>query len=201
MKKKFFLTAAALVVVPLTCVVAQADDVTTLIDSAKDNYAAHKYTKAIEDLEWAKKEIMNRQIGSVKDFLPAEIDGMKGVDVEEGAVLGVRGVSRKYGTADGSKSVVISFVSGEGSAAANGLGALMKMAASLGAMEAGTSSKLVIAKGYKGQFVPEGKQSGTLTFNLNGGRMVTIQTTGYQGASMAEKVAKNLDLSKIEETF
>ncbi len=203
MKKSVF-TAAAVFISVATFSLAQADDVTNLLDSAQKNYADQNYSKAIEDLEWAKKGIVNQQLGSMKKLFPAKVDGMQGVDMEEGAVLGVRGTSRKYSSVDGGKSVVVSFVSGEGTAAGNGLGALMKMAASLGALESGKAPKLVISKGYKGQYVAEGADAGTLTFNLSGGKMVTIATAGYQGeqgAAMAEKVAGMLDLATIEKTF
>ncbi len=200
MKRKCLSVATAIFLSSITCSLAQADDVTSLLDSAEKNYADHNYSKAIEDLEWAKKGIINQQLDSMKKLFPAEIDGMKGVNLDEGAVLGVRGTSRKYG-ADGGKSVVISFISGEGTTAGNGLGALMKMAASLGALESGKAPKLVISKGYKGQYVAEGPDAGTLTFNLSGGKMVTVATTGYQGAAMAEKVAGMLDLATIEKTF
>ncbi len=201
MKRKCVMVAAAVFLSSITCSFAQADDVTSLLDSAEKNYADHNYSKAIEDLEWAKKGIINQQLDSMKKLFPAEINGMKGVDLDEGSVLGVRGISRKYGSADGGKSVVVSFVSGEGTTAGNGLGALMKMAASLGALESGKAPKLVISKGYKGQYVAEGPDSGKLTFNLSGGKMVTVTTAGYQGAAMAEKVAGMLDLATIEKTF
>ncbi len=203
MRKRFVAVAAiVLLAAPLACLAAEADDnVTMLIQSAEKNYAAQKYAKAIEDLEWAKKGIINQQLDSMKSLFPEEIDGIKGVDADEGSLLGMRGISRKYNSADGSKSVVISFLSGGGAAISNGLGALMKMAESLNALEAGKTSKLVIEKGYKGQFVAEGDQAGILTFALSNGKMVTIRTKGYTGAGMAEKVAKTLDLAKIENVF
>lgn len=189
----------------LSCLVfstAQADDVTTLLESAGQNYAAKKYAKALDDLEWARKGIANQHLKSMKNLFPAEIDGMKGVDVDSGEVFGFRGVSKEYSSADESRSVVISLVSGGDTPGGNGLGALMEMAASFGAMQGGANSKIVIAKGYRGQFLQEsGEASGTLSFNLNGGKMITIETTGYQDAAMAEKVAKMLDLAKIEAAF
>ncbi|PID74264.1 MAG: hypothetical protein CSB32_01675 [Desulfobacterales bacterium] len=204
MKKKFVAVVMVVFLSPLICSAEETgqtgDDVTMLIQSAEKNYAARKYAKAIEDLEWAKKGVINRQLDSMKSLFPAEIDGIKGVDAEGGSLLGMKGTSRKYNSTDG-KSVVISFVSGQGTAVSNGLGALMKMAESLNALDGGVASKLVIEKGYKGQFVSDGEMSGTLTFTLSGGRMVTIMTKGYKGAAMAEKVARTLDLARIEDVF
>ncbi len=205
MKKRLVAAVVIVFLSPLICSAEETgqtgDDVTMLIQSAEKNYTAQKYAKAIEDLEWAKKGIINRQLDSMKSLFPAEIDGIKGVDADEGSLLGIKGTSRKYNSTDGSKSVVISFVSGQGTAVSNGLGALMKMAESLNALDGGTTSKLVIEKGYKGQFVSDGEMSGTLTFTLSGGKLVTIMTKGYKGAAMAEKVAKTLDLAQIENVF
>ncbi len=181
---------------------AQADDVTTLIRSAEENYAAKNYSKALDDLDWARKEIVNQHLKSMKNLLPDEIDGMKGRDTEGGAVLGVRGIGKEYKSADGKRRVTINLIAGGGSSAGKGLGALMEMAASLGALDAGMNSKVVIEKGYKGQFLKDqSNNSGILTFNLNGGKMLKIETIGYPDSSMAEKVVTQLDIAKIEAAF
>ncbi len=186
----------------LMVAVAQADNVTTLLKSAEQNYAAGNYSKALEDLNWASKEIANQHLNSMKSLLPTEIEGMKGVDAEGGSVLGFRGISKQYNSTDGSKSVTISLLSGGNTTTGNGLSALMGMAASLGAMQGGTNAKIVIEKGYRGQFLQEkGEKTGTLTFTLNDGKMITIETYGYQHSAMAEKVAKMLDIAKIESAF
>lgn len=192
----------------LSCLIfstAQADNVATLLKSAEQNYTAKKYSKTLEDLEWARKEIVNLQLASMKDLLPAEINGMKAVDVDgdSAAAFGLRTISKQYKKANEDKSVTISILSGGNSSSAGGLGALMGMAASMGALQqGGAGSKIIIEKGYRGQFLQEsGEQSGTLTFNLNDGKMITIETYGYDDSAMAEKVAQKLDISKIEAAF
>ncbi len=181
---------------------AQADDVTTLLESAQDNYSAKRYSKALEDLDWARKEIVSLHLKGMKNLFPESIDGMKGMANEGGEVLGVRGISRVYSGTDGQHRVTISLMGGESASGGAGLGALMGMAAAFGAMEAGSNAKLVIAKGYKGQFIQDPMNGmGTLTFTLSGGKALTIETMGYPDASMAEKVAKMLDIAKIEATF
>ncbi len=179
---------------------AQADDVTTLLQSAQDNYNAKRYSKALEDLDWARKEIVSQHLKGIKDLFPESIDGMQGVENESGEVLGFRGISKTY--TDGQHTVNLNLMGGQSASGAQGLGALMGMAAAFGAMESGANTKLVIAKGYKGQFVQEPMgDSGMLTFTLNGGKTLTIETIGYKDAAMAEKVAQMLDLAKIEATF
>ncbi len=200
--KKLFTLSLIVMFVCLLSSMAQADNVTELLNSAKKHYAAHNFSKALEDLEWARKEISSQHLKSMKAFFPANIDGMRGTDVDSGDVMGVRGVTREYSNNDQTKSVVISFLSGSNTASANGLGALMSMASSMGFMNAGGNSKVVIEKGYKGQFIQEGGDStGRLTFNLREGKIIVIETTGYKGSFMAEKVAKMLNITKIERSF
>jgi len=179
-----------------------ADNVSELMQSAEQNYNAKKYAKALEDLEWARKEIANLQLQEMKKLLPDELDGMKGQDADGGAIFGIHSVSRNYSNADGSKTVTITLASGNSSQASGGFGALMGMAAAFGAMDASTDSKMVISKGYKGQFnLDKNSNTGNLIFNLNGGSMINIETNGYTDSTMAEKAAKTLDIAKIEEAF
>ncbi|PID77757.1 MAG: hypothetical protein CSB21_03925 [Deltaproteobacteria bacterium] len=178
-----------------------ADNVKALMKSAERNYNAKNYSKALADLEWIRKEITNLQLQSMKKLLPSEIAGMKGVDADGGAVLGIHAVTRNYINSDRSRSVSISISSGKSSQAGQGLGAIMGMAASFGAMNAGTRSKMIISKGYRGQFSMDGNNTGTLIFNLNGGTVINIETRGFLDSSMAEKAANALNISKIEASF
>ena len=182
--------------------IVQADNVSELLKSAKQNYEAGKYSKALEDLEWAKTEISNLHLQAMKKLLPEELEGMKGMDGDGGAIFGIQAVSKEYHSADGSKSVTITLASGQSSKAGGGLGALMGMAAAMGAMDANRNSKMIIEQGYKGQFsVDPNTMEGTLLFNLNGGSMINIETSGYADAEMAQKAAKKLDIAKIEAAF
>ncbi|PIE41750.1 MAG: hypothetical protein CSA49_01975 [Gammaproteobacteria bacterium] len=182
--------------------VVYADNVTDLIKSVEKNYLSHKYSKALEDLEWVRKEISNQHLKSMSSFFPDEIDGMTGKDVDAGAAMGVRGVSKLYAGDDREHSITISLISGGNAPVGNGLSALMSMASSLEMMGGGSHSKVVVQKGYRGQFIQQsGERTGTLTFNLSGGKMIIIETIGYTGSAEAEKVAKQLDIAKIEEAF
>jgi len=179
-----------------------ADNVTELLKSASQNYEAKKYSKALEDMEWARREIANLQLQELKKLLPEELDGMKGQDGDAGAILGIHAVSREYYSEDGSKSVKITLASGKSSQGGAGLGAIMGMAAAFGAMDGNRQSKMIIEQGYKGQFsLDPNTTEGMLLFNLNGGSMINIETDGYPDEKMAEKAAKALDIAKIEAAF
>lgn len=202
MKRLMTIASALCFIISLASGTVLADNVTELMKSAEQNYSAKKYAKALEDLEWARKEIANLQLQAMKKFLPDELDGMKGQDADGGAIFGIHSVSKRYASADGNKSVTITLAAGTTGQASGGLGALMGMAAAFGAMDAGTDSKMVVAKGYKGQFnLDKNTNEGTLIFNLSDGAMINIETDGYTDSTMAEKAAKTLDIPKIEESF
>lgn len=177
-----------------------ADNVTDLMKSAEQNYAAGKYSKALQDLDWIRTEISNLQLQEMKKMLPEDVDGMKGEDSEGGAIFGMQSVSKYYPSEDGSKSVKISIASGKTGQGGAGLGAIMGMAAAFGAMDASKQSKVVVEQGYKGTFSLDPQTNeGTLVLNLNGGAMVNIETEGYTDETMAKKAAAKLDLTKIDE--
>ena len=177
-----------------------ADDVVDLIKSVEQNYAAKKYKKALEDLEWVKGEIARLQLQEMKNLLPTEIDGMKGEDGDGGALFGLHSVSRDYRTNDGNKKVSINLMAAGESG--GGLGALFGLAAAFGAMDTSKESKMITEKGYRGNFTldPDNLE-GTLMFNLSGGSMVQIQTFGYSDENMARKTAEKLDLPQIEDAL
>ena len=202
MKQNLISIAIIMTLILSGAAIVQADNVAELLKSAKQNYEAGKYSKALEDLEWAKTEISNLHLQEMKKLLPDELEGMKGMDGDGGAIFGIQAVSKDYHSADGSKSVTITLASGQSSKAGGGLGALMGMAAAFGAMDANTNSKMIIEQGYKGQFsVDPNTLEGTLLFNLNGGSMINIETSGYADEKMAQAAAKKLEIAKIEAAF
>lgn len=179
-----------------------ADDIVDLIKSAEQNYNAGQYKKALEDLEWVRKEIAKLQLQEMKKFLPEEIDGMKGSDSDGGAAFGLHSVSREYRDNDGNRVVTINVISAAGGEAGGGLGAFMGMAAAFGALDTSKESKMIVEKGYRGNFSRDPEtQEGTLIFSLSGGAMVQIETFGCKDESMAKKAAEKLDLPKIEEAL
>ena len=179
-----------------------ADYFAELMKSAEQNYNSGKYSKALEDLEWVSREIGILHLQEMKKLLPEKLDGMTGTDGDGGAIFGIHSVSKDYSSADGEKSVTITLTSGKSSQAGGGLGAFMGMAAAMGAMDSGNQSKMIIVQGHKGQFsLDSDSKDGTLMFNLDGGSMINIETSGYADEKMAEKAANALDFDKILAAF
>jgi len=180
----------------------RGDNVIELLKSAERNYNAQNYIKALEDLDWIRNEISSLQVGVMKELLPDDLEGMIGEDIEGTAMLGMHSVSRRFRGDDGAQSVTITLNSSKSGTGGPGLGAFMGMAAAFAGMDPGRESKMVIQDGYRGQFTLEtARKKGMLTFNLDRGGMVIIETNGYADESMARKAAGKLDLTKINESL
>ncbi len=177
-----------------------AQTVDELLTSAAANYKAGKYIKALEDLDWAKREISNKHLKILKKLLPEKIEGFTTRDVDGGAMMGIHSVSRKF--VKGDKSVKVTITGDQETSPASGLGAIMSMAAKFNGMDAGTESHLVTVKGRRGQFNLETSDNrGTLTFTLKSNAFVTIETQGYSDSSQAKSIAEKLDFDAIETAF
>jgi hypothetical protein len=199
-KTMFVLIALMLVTAIAGSSLVFADNVTEFLNSAEQNYKAQKYSRALRDLEWARKEIAALQLEEMKGFLPDSIDGMKGEGDDSTAIMGMHSVSKIYRDMDTGNNVKIEIMKGSSGDGGSGLGAIFGMAAAMGAMDSGGQSKTIVQKGYRGTFtlnpdINEGK----LMFNLEGGSMVSIETRGYPDETMAKKAAEKLDLVTIEE--
>ncbi len=177
-----------------------ADNVTEFLSSAEQNYKAQRYSRALRDLEWARKEIAGLQLEEMKGFLPDEIDGMQGRDDDSTAMMGMHMVSKTYRDQDTGNSVKVEIMKGASGDADGGIAAILGMAAAMGAMDPSRQSKTIVQKGYRGTFsLDPNNNEGKLIFNLEGGSIVSIETRGYPDETMAKKAAEKLDLASIEE--
>lgn len=203
MNRSTIATVASLVFLVMAIMLpytAFADTVEDLLQSAVTNYKNKDYAKALEDLNWAKKEITNKHMEVVKALLPESLPGYETQHIDGGAALGFQNISRDY--VNGDKHVKISISSGDTSDTGAGLGALVNMAAAFQAMDGSTKSNLVIVQGHKGQFnlEPDSKH-GTLTLSINSKAYVSIETWGFDNSDEAKKAAEKLDFDKIEKSF
>jgi hypothetical protein len=202
MNRKQFCVVIAIVLgmlFPITGLVF-ADNFIEFLKSAEQNYKAEKYTKALKDLEWARKEITGKQLEEMRKFLPDEIDGIKGESDDSSAVMGLHSVSKVYRDLNTGNNVKIEIMKGSSGDGATGLGAIIGMAAAMGTMDQGGQSKTIVQKGYRGTFSMNSEiNEGQLIFSLDGGSIVTIETRGYPDETMAKKTAEKLDLATIEE--
>ena len=183
-----------------TSFAVKADTVEDLLKSANDNYKAKKYAKALEDIEWAKREISNLHLELVKAMLPENLPGYETQEIDGDNMFGMHNVSRNYVKDD--KSIKISIAGSQGNQGGSGLGAIFGMAAAFQSMDANTKSKMVVVQGRKGQFnLDPSNGTGTLTFTLNNNVFVSIETHGFTDEVEAKKASELLKFDEIEKIY
>jgi len=204
MTKNQAIMIAAAMLIPLFSAtnLVYADNVLEFLNSTEQNYKAQRYSRALADLEWARKEIVSLQLDEMKGFLPDEIEGVRGRDDDSGAIIGLHTVGKTYRDPNSGHSTSIEIMKGATGDAGTGLGAIFGMAMAMGGMDPSKPAKTIVQKGYRGTFSMDAdSDKGTLIFNLDGGSRVTITTQGYPDETMAKKAADKLDLVTIEDAL
>ncbi|MCB0321803.1 MAG: hypothetical protein KDD60_12825, partial [Bdellovibrionales bacterium] len=73
-----------------------AEDINELFKKVQDYVSKKNYTKALEELAWARKEIEKLHNSGLQAYFPEELDGLKGSEFEVSSALGLTNVERQY---------------------------------------------------------------------------------------------------------
>jgi len=168
--------AIALVGLIVFATTGYAEDPAELIQSGADFLSKGKYAKAVEDLQWAIREIRMLQAEELKGFLPKEVSGYDAYDEETdagaAAILNINLIEagRRFEATGENEIVTLKIMAGE--MGGTGLGAMMKMAQMYG----GQSGELIRVNGHKGTVEWEdGSNGGKLTMVLDNDIQVTVE--------------------------
>lgn len=122
----FLLPVSLLLSVQITV----AEDLNKIFENVNTFIEKKNYTKALEELNWAKNEIGKMHITAIKGFFPDTLAGFTGDKAKSNNVMGMTNVERTYkGTAG---QVKVSLVGGTKGGAMGGLAGLGRMAAMMG---------------------------------------------------------------------
>jgi hypothetical protein len=186
---------ALLVFIPAT---SRGEDPGELIDSAKSFLSQGKYNKAIEDLQWAMREIRRLQTVEMKQYLPETVSGYTTEEMDDDAAAAAMfninfiEAGRRYQATGSGESVELKVMSGD--IGGSGLGSMMKMAQMFGAEQ----GELVRVKGYKCTVEWEDDaDNGTLTAILDNDMQVTVEIYNGQKGNL-EKFAELVDFEGLE---
>jgi hypothetical protein len=174
------------------------EDPGELIDSAKGFLSEGKYNKAIEDLQWAMREIRQLQIAEMKQYLPESANGYETEEMDDDAAAAAMfninfiEAGRRYVATSGDESVEVKIMSGD--IGGSGLGAMMKMAQMFGTEQ----GELVRVKGYKCTVEWEEEANhGTLTAILENDMQVTVEIYDGQKDNL-KQFAELVDFEGLE---
>ncbi|MBN1425706.1 hypothetical protein JXA88_14215 [Candidatus Fermentibacteria bacterium] len=189
------IVALSLVLVPF---LARAEDPGSLIQSASELLKQGKYTKAVEDLQWAIREIRLLQVEELKKYLPSAVSGYATEEVESDAAsaaffnVNLVEAQRNYQSNGSDEFVDLKITSGDIGGA--GLGAMMKMAQMFGEQQ----GELVRVKGRKATLEWDaGNAGGKLTCVLDNNVQITVEVTDGQKATVT-KFMELVDLDSLE---
>lgn len=175
----------------LLCVAAPAtaEDLNEILKRVNELVAEKKYTKALEELSWAKKEIEAMNSGALTELLPKEVKGFAGGEVEANNALGISNLARTYTRAADGASLRLSLMGG--TAGGEGLGGLMQFG-KMAAMMAPKQNAFRV-KGRTAMV-----ENNEITIFLDSGSMLKLEPVENVDMATLKSVAEALDVDAID---
>ncbi len=165
----------------LLCQPAFAEDLNEIFKRVNELVAKENYSKALEELTWAKKEIEKLNTGKLGKLLPAEVNGFTGNEAKITNVMGMMNVERTYKNAN--KVIALSLTgSSGGNEGMGGLAGLARMGMMMEAQEGGSETFRI-----EGRTSTLKTQNGTteLTVALESGSILKLEgKTGVDGPTL-----------------
>jgi hypothetical protein len=174
----------------------QAEELEDIFGRVNGFVGQKNYSKALEELEWARKELEKLHTRRLQSFFPDQLGEYKGAPAEVNGALGFTNVERRY--SNGSSSVTVSLIGQSGGAAGGlgGLAALGKMAAMFG-QQAGQDSFRISGRTAILNKTP-GSSSADLTVFLDSGSMLKIEDATNGDTAVLRSLAEKLDIGGLE---
>lgn len=189
------ITIAAAAFVLIFTASAAAEDLGQIFGRVGQFVAAKNYPKALEELNWAKKEIEKMHVTQVRSFFPDSLSGYKGEKFESNSMLGFTNVERSYRNSSGNQ-VKVSMTGGSSGASAAGFGqlaALGSMAAMMGAQSEGNETFRI---GGRTANLAAENGNPELTIFLNSGSILKLEMLN---GSEKEELRQMAEAIKIDE--
>ena len=172
-----------------------AEDLNAIFKKVNDLVAAKNYSKAIEELGWANKEIEKLNSQQIITFFPDTLVGYTGKKAETNNALGITNIERTY-SKDGAKNTVkVALTGGSGGAGLGGLAAFGRIAAMMGGKGGGNDTFRISGRTAT---LDKEDSSAQLTVFLDSGSMMTLEMNNGNDADTLKAMAEALDLNKLD---
>ena len=132
MKRSIVLSSLLAISFPIF---AHAEDIGEVFKKVQEYAQQKNYPKAMEELQWAQKELEKLHQQRLGELLPADVDGFKGSDTEVQSAMGFSNIERQYSKGD--QSISLSISGANGADGMGGLAGLAKMGMMMGGAQAG----------------------------------------------------------------
>jgi hypothetical protein len=177
--------------------VTQAEDLKQIFEKVQQYYQDKNYSKALEELSWAQREIEKANAEVTQSFFPNEIEGFKGGKIENTSVFGFMNVERSYekGESESIKVALMGSSKGQGQNPLGGLAAMGQMAAMMAGTQPGVDSFRLDGRTA---MLEKEDESASLTVFLDGGSMLKFEVNGSNNADTLKKFASAFTIADIE---
>lgn len=182
-KKSLF--AASLILLPSG---VMADELKDILAKVETLATEENYSKALEELSWAKKDLEAKHSQKLGSFLPDTLGDFTASKLESNSVMGMTQISRVY--ASGNNKVSVEIQGGSGPGGMGGLAALGQMAAMFGQQPGQATMRI------KGRTANHQEENGEMIVYLDGGSMLTARK--QSGSIDLKNIIEAIDLDAIE---
>jgi hypothetical protein len=177
-----------------------AEELEAIFRKVTQQASAANYTKALEELTVARKELERLHLERLKSFFPESLAGLSGGEFESNSTLGMLRLERKYRVGESKSDLTSSVkVSLLGSGAKAGLGDMPDLGrvAALLAKQSGQDTLKI--HGRKAQLVESGSnKSAELTVYLASGMLLKLEARKLDSSSLLKDMASAIDLDQLE---
>jgi hypothetical protein len=189
-----------LTVVALTSLLAlsgaAAEDLNKSFQKVTQLVNEKKYTKALEELSWMKKEIETLNNAHLKTFLPEAVLEYKGGNTESNSAMGFMTIKRTY--KNGEKAIDVELTGGSSAGNGNPFGSIAafgKMAAMMGVQGDGNDSFRIEGR----TATSEDNGSPKVSVFLDSGSILAISANSGTDLALLRKFAESLPIVKIDD--
>jgi hypothetical protein len=176
---------------------SQAEDLKQIFENVNKYYEEKNYSKALEELSWAQKEIEKAKGQVTQALFPAELEGYTGGKIESTNVFGISNVERTY-TKSGAATIKVSLMGsskGGGQNPLGGLAAFGQMAAMMGGAQPGVETFRIDGRTAN---LETKENSADLTLFLDGGSMIKFEMSKSKDGEALKKFAQGFNIAEIE---
>ncbi len=193
MKRAYVLFIAIFTLLPILASESSAEELDIIFKKVNEFVEKKNYPKAIEELNWAKKELEKLHNEKLKSFLPDELAGFSAGEVEAQTAFGFNTIERTYTGLGNSFTLTLS-----GGASQNnplgGLAALARMGQMLGASQPNVDTYRV-----EGKTVSLNTSEGVeAIISLDSGSILTLKSSSKSNAESIKKAVKELKLEELD---
>lgn len=176
-----------------------AEELDAIFKRVNEMVTAKNYSKALDELSWAKKEIEKLHTVQLQTFLPEKLGGYTGEKVQSNSALGFMEMSRVYKKAGDEASVVVALTggaAGSGGAGLGGLAALGQMAAMMGQQQ-GQDTVRVAGRTAQLQVDEDNKRAELVVF-LNSGSLLKLEMQNAAKGDILKSMAEELKINDLD---